>query len=227
MRIIAFGDIHMATDPLKNIPGIQDADLLLLNGDLTNYGSKKDAKAVLNDILSYNSNILAQLGNLDNYEINEYLDSLDINLHGKAYLFHNKVCLIGVGGSNPTPFNTPTEYSEREIADLLREAHDQAMEFIALAEPLVKTRIPTVLVSHAPPHGTKLDKIRSGKHVGSEAVRSYIEKHQPPLCITGHIHEGKGEDSIGSTHIINHGMFRHNGWVDIHIENAKVTATLQ
>jgi uncharacterized protein len=227
MRIIAFGDIHMATDPLENIPGIQDADLLLLNGDLTNYGSKKEAKLVLNDILTYNTNILALLGNLDNYDINEYLDQLDINLHGKAYLFQNKVCLIGVGGSNITPFKTPTEYSEEELGELLKEAHAQAKEFIALAEPLVKTKIPTVLVSHTPPEGTKLDRIRNGQHVGSTAVRTYIEKYQPSLCITGHIHEGKGEDSIGDTHIINHGMFRHNGWVDIHIENAKVTATLQ
>ncbi len=227
MRIIAFGDIHMSTGTLQNIPDIQGADLLLINGDLTNYGSKNDVKKVLNEVLSYNTNVLAQLGNLDNYEINDYLEKLDINLHGKAYLLRNKVCLIGVGGSNVTPFRTPTEYSEDELATILDGAYTQALEFISLAEPLVNTRIPVVLVSHTPPLGTKLDKLRDGRHVGSSVIRKFIEKHQPSLCVTGHIHEGKGEDTIGKSHIINHGMFSHNGWIDIRIDHSEVTATLQ
>ncbi len=227
MRIIAIGDIHMSTRALQNIPNIQDADLILLNGDLTNYGSKEDAKKVLNEVLSYNPNVLAQLGNLDNYEINTYLEELDINLHGKAYLFLNKVCLIGVGGSNPTPFGTPTEYSEKELAKIIGEAYRQGLEFTTLAEPLIKEKIPMVLVSHAPPLGTRLDKLRDGRHVGSSTIRKFIEKHQPSLCVTGHIHEGKGEDSIGRTRIINPGMLCRNGWIDIRIENSTISATLQ
>ncbi len=227
MRIIAFGDIHMSTGALQNIPDIQNADLLLLNGDLTNYGSKKDAKLVLNEVLSYNPNILAQFGNLDNFEINDYLEKLDINLHGRAHLFHNKVCLIGVGGSNATPFGTPTEFSEEKLGEIATEAFRQGKEYIKLAEPLVNSKIPMVLVSHPPPHGTRTDKLRDGRHVGSLTIRKFIEKHQPSLCITGHIHEGKGEDTLGNTHIINPGMLCKNGWVDIRIENSTITATLQ
>ncbi len=227
MRIIAFGDIHMSTGALQHIPDIKKADLLLANGDLTNYGSIMDAKRVLNEILSFNPNLLAQLGNLDNFEINDYLEELDINLHGKAYLFHNKVCLFGVGGSNATPFDTPTEFTEEELREIAIKAYKQGKEYIQLAEPLVNTKIPMILVTHTPPHGTKLDTLRDGRHVGSSSIRKFIEKHQPALCISGHIHEGKGEDFIGNTHIINPGMLCHNGWIDIQIENSKIMATLQ
>jgi len=42
--------------------------------------------------------------------------------------------------------------------------------------------------------------------VGSVAVRLFIEKYQPKICFTGHIHESVGVDKIGDTHIINPGM---------------------
>jgi Icc-related predicted phosphoesterase len=47
----------------------------------------------------------------------------------------------------------------------------------------------TVFVSHAPPYGTPLDIMLNGEHVGSKAVRSYIEKNKPFISLHGHIHE--------------------------------------
>lgn len=32
-----------------------------------------------------------------------------------------------------------------------------------------------------------------------------MEDKQPKICLIGHIHEGKGRDFIGKTHIINPG----------------------
>lgn len=61
-----------------------------------------------------------------------------------------------------------------------------------------------VLICHNPPYGT-LDKIHSGKHVGSKILRKAIEKHQPKLVLCGHIHEAKGEAKIGKTKVINLG----------------------
>jgi Icc-related predicted phosphoesterase len=55
------------------------------------------------------------------------------------------------------------------------------------------------------------DIVHGGRHVGSHAVRAFIEKYQPLACITGHIHEGIGIDKIGRTQIINPGPFR-NGY---------------
>ena len=69
--------------------------------------------------------------------------------------------------------------------------------------------------------------LTDGRHVGSTAIRAFIEKYQPDLCITGHIHEGKGIDAIGRTKIINPGMFRQGGWVDIHINTSYIEAELR
>jgi uncharacterized protein len=227
MRIIAFGDIHMSSGEIRNIPGIDTADLIILNGDLTNYGTRHDAKKILNEIMSINLSVFALLGNLDNYEINEYLEELNLNLHGQARLFQGNVCIIGIGGSNITPFRTPTEFSEEELSAIGEQAYSQGLEFKSLSESLHNSCIPVILVTHAPPYGTRLDRLRNGRHVGSRSIRTCIEKYQPDLCITGHIHEGKGVDTIGRTTIINPGMFRQGGWIDIRINTSHIDATLQ
>lgn len=60
----------------------------------------------------------------------------------------------------------------------------------------------TVFVFHTPPDNTSLDQRYDGSHVGSMAVRLFIEKHQPYLTLHGHIHEtvdvsGDFKDIIG------------------------------
>ncbi len=66
---------------------------------------------------------------------------------------------------------------------------------------------------HSPPYNTNLDRIfthrqTSGKmevvHVGSKAIREFIETTQPPVTLHGHIHEstsitGSWKDHIGKT----------------------------
>ena len=225
MRIIAFGDIHMATTVAAKIPCIDEADLIIATGDLTNYGRKAEARQVLDDLLSYNRNLLAMVGNLDNFEINDYLDDLGINLHRQARLLDRKICLVGAGGSNKTPFGTPTEFSEDELSTILSDSRAQGNEFIALAG-LRETDVPMLLISHTPPHGTAVDRLSNGGHAGSTAVRQFIEEHQPQICITGHIHEARGEDHIGTTHIINPGMLQNGGWVEIVLNQSTLKATL-
>lgn len=227
MKIIAFGDIHMATTEAGRIPGIKEADLLLLNGDLTNYGGAKEVKSVLDDIMKINPNVLAQFGNIDSREVNDYLEQLGINLHGQARLVQGEVCLIGIGGSNFTPFNTPSEFPEKDILQLADRAFRQGLEFLSLAQPLHKRKIPQILVSHAPPFNTQIDTLRNGKHVGSKAIRTIIEQYQPDLCISGHIHEAKGKDTIVNTPVYNHGMLRQGGWLSIDIQQSQLKITLQ
>lgn len=227
MKIIAFGDIHMATEAVHSIPGIQEADLVLLNGDLTNYGTISDAKKVLDSVMQINPNVLAQYGNLDHPEINDYLQELDMNLHGQARLVQGQVCLIGVGGSNPTPFNTPSEFEEQELQEIVTNGFRQGIEFASLAEPLHNHKIPVILISHAPPFKTRVDKIRSGKHVGSTAIRKAIEHYRPNLCICGHIHEARGEDLIATTPVLNPGMLKQGGSVSIFVEQSQLKIALQ
>jgi Icc-related predicted phosphoesterase len=89
----------------------------------------------------------------------------------------NGTHIAGLGYSSPTPFHTPGEYSEEELASRLEK-------FAALK--------PLVLIAHAPPFDTALDRVRGGLHAGSRAVREFIEKHQPEYFFCGHIHEAEG-----------------------------------
>lgn len=227
MKIIVFGDIHMATGEARRIPGIAEADLVILNGDLTNRGGIREAKIVLDDILGLNPKVLAQFGNMDRPEVNDYLENLGLNLHGQARLMGGEVCLVGVGGSNPTPFRTPSEFSEQELLRLAEQAMIQGLEYKKLAEPLHRRSIPLILICHAPPSNTTVDTLRSGRHVGSLAFRTVIEKYRPDLCITGHIHEAKGRDNLADTPIVNPGALRGGGWVTIHINHSQLEIDLQ
>jgi Icc-related predicted phosphoesterase len=47
----------------------------------------------------------------------------------------------------------------------------------------------TIYVCHTPPANTPLDQMPRGKHVGSKALRAFVERHAPPLTLHGHIHE--------------------------------------
>jgi len=85
--------------------------------------------------------------------------------------------VAGLGYSGTTPFNTPGEYTEAALAERL--------ERFAALDPLV-------LVCHAPPYGTALDRIRPGLHGGSTAVRDFLARVEPEYFFCGHIHEAEG-----------------------------------
>ena len=223
MKITALGDIHMATSALSEIDPLAASDLVLVTGDITNFGNRTEAKIVLDEILRYNKNLLCLAGNLDNSDVNDYLDDLGMNLHGQAHLIRREVCIFGVGGSNKTPFGTPWEFAEKEITEIASESYRQAQELIDLAEPIAGHKIPTILVSHAPPYNTNIDRLKNGKHVGSKAIRRFIECHSPDLCLSGHIHEAKGDDNIGRTKVVNLGMLNREGWIHFEVNNNRIT----
>jgi len=202
MRIIAFGDIHMECAGIEKITGLSKADLVIITGDFTNCGGKKDALTILDVIRRINPKIYAVPGNMDKASIGNYLDELGINIHGKGFVLGD-LGIFGVGGSNPTPFNTPTEFSEEELGDIVNKAYQYV------------TQAPTkLLISHTPPFNTAADMIGGGVHVGSTAIRKFIEEKQPDFCFTGHIHESRGEDRIGRTLILNPGMLKDPGWME-------------
>ncbi len=214
MRIIAFGDIHMNLGALAAIPAIADADLLLITGDLTNFGGRREAEQVLAAVRAVNPRILALAGNLDRPEVDDLLAGQGISLHGRGVITDG-VGIFGVGGSNPTPFATPNEFAEAELATLLDQGYAQ-----------VATAARRILVCHPPPADTATDRLANGAHVGSLAVRDCIERLQPALCLTGHIHEAMAEDRIGATRIINPGMISGGGWVEVDASTDGITARL-
>lgn len=213
MRIIAFGDIHEYVHILPHLEvELRQADLILVTGDITRWRGRDTAAKVLQAIVTYNPNILAQVGNTDSWETHDYLTSLGINLHGQGYVLGN-LGIFGVGGSNPTPFYTPMEFSEDEIATALMAGYTM-VEHVPLK----------LLVAHCPPYQTVVDRIHAGAHVGSTSVRQFIETYQPDICISGHIHEAPGEDRLGATHLLNPGMLAQGGYITVIYDGATLTA---
>ncbi len=216
MKIISFGDIHEDVSNLKLLKNeLENANLIIISGDLTNFNGKKEAEKVIEEIMKYNENIIAQLGNLDQLEVDDYLTEKGINLHRNGFI-KDDIGIFGVGGSNPTPFRTPTEFSESEIETFLLEGFEKVRE--------TKFKI---MVPHMPPKDTKIDMITAGAHVGSQSVRDFILRHKPDISLSGHIHEARGVDKIENTLIFNTGMFREGGYVKITKQSDELFAELK
>jgi hypothetical protein len=195
MRIFAITDIHGRQNFNETIAKkMSDVDLVLIAGDITHFGGEKEANTILQTIKNVNKNIFAVSGNCDHEGVNTALTSQHFNLHGECRKV-KEIVFCGLNGSNKTPLHTPQEYKDSEMEALLRNFDKTANARCH------------VLLSHAPPAKTKIDKIFLGFHVGSKAIRNFIEKFQPDLVICGHIHEARGIDTIGKTLVINPGPF--------------------
>jgi Icc-related predicted phosphoesterase len=213
---IAIGDIHDDVSQIGNVPGISEAQGILISGDITNYGSRACAEKLLGEIERLNDKILAQIGNMDTRGVEDYLDQRGFNVHARATDLGFNIGLIGVGYSMPTPFGTPSEVSDGQIQVWLGQAIEQARDFEHV-----------ILMAHNPPFGTQTDRVGFGQSVGSRAVRKFIEKYQPEVCITGHIHESRAVDQIGKTEIINPGLFGAGGYVLVRLAEGELEAELR
>ncbi len=200
-RILVFSDMHgnrRAVDIARTILEKDGFNMVVYLGDFSErIGDEKsnieDAEYLIGR-LSEMAKIKTLFGNCDTPKLQRFLEHKGISLHNKLFFIH-KTALIGWGGSHPTPFHTPSEFSETEIEKSLAELMDEAAK--RGAERLI-------LFTHEPPANTKADELPSG-HVGSGAIRHIIEKYQPNLNVCGHIHEAKCVDHVGDTKIINIG----------------------
>ncbi|MDY6952801.1 MAG: metallophosphoesterase [Thermodesulfobacteriota bacterium] len=213
---IAVGDIHDNVSQIGNVPAIREAEAVLISGDITNRGSWGKAEALLNEVGQRNPKILAQIGNMDTRQVEGLLDEKGFNVHGRATDLGFGVGLVGVGYSTPSPFGTPSEVSERQMRVWLDQAMEEARDFEHL-----------ILMVHNPPFNTRTDRVWSGQPVGSRAVRQFIEKHQPHVCITGHIHESRAVDRLGRTQVINPGLFGTGAYVWVGLVGGKLEARLK
>ncbi|TMQ71315.1 MAG: hypothetical protein E6K80_05990 [Candidatus Eisenbacteria bacterium] len=90
----------------------------------------------------------------------------------------------------------------------------------------------TVFVLHSPPHGTSCDVIQGGRHVGSRAIRRFAEARQPPLLLSGHIHESPRttssyRDALGRTVVVNPGQFGTSRLCGVWFDPADPAGTLR
>jgi Icc-related predicted phosphoesterase len=156
-----------------------------------------------------NVKIFVTPGNDDDFIIDSVFEESKrvINVGDKVIYLDDAHEMLSCGWTNPTPWHTPRECSEEELAKKID----------ALAS-LVKNMNNCIFNLHAPPWGSGLDEapildenlkpIQAGMaraSVGSKAVLEAIKKYQPLLALHGHIHESRGSQKIGQTLCLNPG----------------------
>jgi uncharacterized protein len=200
MKAICAADIHGdvgAVVKLRNSIASRDFDYVFLLGDYSR-GFKDPAEnradvAMVLDALS-GFTVKAIPGNCDQREAVEAFERRGASLHN-AVLQLPEANIIGLGGSNITPFGTPLEFGEGYIKDALEGLH-----------AMIDNSAPVILLTHFPPKDTACDLLPNGLHVGSEALRGFIEAKKPALALCAHIHEcGGAEDLVGGTKVLNIG----------------------
>ncbi|MCC6394585.1 MAG: metallophosphoesterase [Bryobacterales bacterium] len=189
MRLLVFSDIHSDLRALECLLAME-ADYYFAAGDIVSWARGLDRAGEM--LARRAGKVYVIPGNHESEsDIAGMCERHGLtNLHGRSIQaagFH----IAALGYSNPTPFHTPGEYSEAEIADRLS----------AFAE--LK---PLILICHCPPKGTALDRAGAGLHFGSSAVKQFVEEHQPAYFFCGHIHEAEGaRTNIGNTKGVNVG----------------------
>lgn len=213
---IVVGDIHDRPENLTLIPELPRAEGIIVTGDLTNCGGVAGAEKVMRALEAAGKPVLAQIGNMDKGEITAWLKARGQNLHGETRELSPGVAIFGIGGSTPTPMNTPTEYGEDEYAAWLDREWKEAKNYPR-----------KILVSHNPPKDTPCDAINPALHVGSETVRRFIEERQPDVCLCGHIHEGRARTKIGACRVLNPGQLADGGYVVLVLNERGLDAELK
>lgn len=176
MQILVFCDIHQDWEALRKIVE-QRPDIFICLGDLSRFGTGLEEGGRI--LVSLKEKLWLMPGN---HEIWRQTKAL-CEKHGFLD-FHQKIIkkdgfvFAGLGLSTPGPFNTPGEVSEGEF--------EKALEKFKGYQNLL-------LFCHHPPKKCVLDKVLSGAHAGSQAIRNFIEKERPIYFFSGHIHENEGE----------------------------------
>jgi Icc-related predicted phosphoesterase len=153
-----------------------------------------------------------------------------VPLNGRHISLGDDLAVLGIGGSNPTPWDTPREYQEIEIEQFILSSVHQEL-----------SGVPLILFAHVPPWQCGLDnapalnpdlsyKLVLGAQrkvaVGSLAIRQAVERLQPLLGLFGHVHESQGEVRIGRTLCVNPGSAYYNARLQgciVTIRNARAS----
>ena len=135
-----------------------------------------------------------------------------VNCEEKVILLDDLYPMANCGFSNPTPWSTPRETDEATLEGLLEKSVDGIEDFTS-----------AIFNMHVPPYDCTLDDcpkldwstdppspivvagVPQSAPAGSTAVRKVVEKYQPLMLLTGHIHESRGLIKVGRTTVINPG----------------------
>ena len=178
MKILAAADIHGSQYRLNLILSNlakYSPDLLIICGDITQFGPGEVATQFLNQIPV---ETLALLGNIDPSEVNEAIDESRATNVNMKIVKKDSFTFAGVSGVD--------ERQTKEFAENYGKLIDKD----------------AILITHVPPHGLQ-DGVFLGMHSGSKELRKLVNNYHPKLVLCGHIHEDPGFTKINNTVVVN------------------------
>jgi Icc-related predicted phosphoesterase len=204
MRIAATADLHFTPQSYDRIREqmnrVRDeADVLVLAGDLTNYGKPQEMESMLASFVRLRIPIVAVLGNHD-YESgqeNELIHMMTTEgikvLDGTAYERE------GVGFAGTKGFiggfgrGVLTAFGEREVKAFVQAAIDETLKLErALAQLRTENRV--VVVHYSPiPATVQGEPADIFPYLGTSRLAEVIDRHGAKLAVHGHAHHGSLE----------------------------------
>ncbi len=191
MKILAFVDVHgnkLFLNEIIERAKKEKPHVIICAGDISNWGQN------LSSILSKINKIgILTLIIHGNHESKEEIKKLCPSFKSITYLHKssykiNEYIFFGYGGGG---FSLVDKEFEKTVKKF---------------ETIIKKESKVILITHAPPYNTTLDRLDHMGHLGSKSIRKFIEETQPVLSISGHLHENAGStDKIKKTKIINPG----------------------
>ncbi len=201
MRIAATADLHFFSPRFGAIQEqlvlVRDqADLLVIAGDLTNYGKPDEMEPLLNSLVRLRLPIVAVLGNHDyesgsQAELARMMTDAGIKfLDGTAYERDG----VGFAGTKGFPGGfgrgALTAFGEVEVKAFVQAAIDEALK---LERAMSQLRSPKrVVVLHYAPIGDTVqgEAPEIFPYLGSSRLAEVIDRHGADMVLHGHAHNG-------------------------------------
>jgi len=204
VRVAAVGDLHCpktADELLRTIFAyVNDhADVLLLCGDLTDYGKPEEAASLAKMITAVRIPMLGVLGNHDyesgkSREVEQILCDAGVAiLDGDSRILHD-IGFVGVKGfAGGFGEQALQPWGEEVLKHFVRESIDEALKLeSALAKVQVPRRI--ALMHYAPVAGTtKGEPSEIIPFLGSSRLEDALNRYPVLMAFHGHAHHGSLE----------------------------------
>jgi len=215
MRIAATADLHFSParhnalhDQLSRVR--EEADVLILAGDLTNYGTTQEMDPLLNVVVRSRIPTIAVLGNHD-YESNKQADLIHMMesagikvLDGTAYERD------GVGFAGTKGFiggfgrGVLTAFGESEVKIFVQASIDEALK-LERAMAQLRTQKRVVVLHYSPIAATvQGESPEIFPFLGTTRLAEVVDRHGADLVVHGHAHHGQLEGkTTGGTPVYN------------------------
>ena len=202
MRFLLLADIHGRVTTLRRAfeEVVRDGvDAAFVAGDISSFTGRgwREVLGVLSEMhAEYGVKSFVTPGNSDPRDV------MAVKLDGVTVL-HKSVAVLkpyvvaGVGGGLGFPFLGFSRLGEGGLRSAIKE--------LLAAYGAGLAPYSWVLLTHSPPYGTPADRLYSGIHAGSKAVRELIVSRKPLLAVCGHIHESRGVGRLGGSTVVNPG----------------------